>query len=69
MAHLLLFVVHIGAADGRPHRRHQPDEQEPARRLLSKDIPVIFKGLPSSLIYMGILSLAIYGLVGHSVAI
>lgn len=42
---------------------------EGRRRLLSKDIPVIFKGLPSSLIYMGILSLAIYGLVGHTVAI
>ena len=42
---------------------------EGRRRLLSKDIPVIFKGLPSSLIYMGILSLAIYGLLGHTVAI
>ncbi len=42
---------------------------EGRRRLLSKDIPVIFKGLPSALIYMGILALAIYGLVGHSVVI
>ena len=32
--------------------------------LRSKDIPHIFRGLPSVLIYIGILSLAIYGLVG-----
>lgn len=43
--------------------------EEGRRRLRSRDIPMIFKGLPSALIYMGILSLAIYGLVGHTVAI
>ena len=37
---------------------------EGRRRLRSKEIPAIFRGLPSSLIYIGILSLAIYGLVG-----
>lgn len=37
---------------------------EGRRRLRSKDIPGIFRGLPSSLIYIGILSLAIYGLLG-----
>ena len=37
---------------------------EGRRRLRSKDIPHIFRGLPSVLIYIGILSLAIYGLVG-----
>lgn len=41
---------------------------EGRRRLGSKDVPAIFRGLPSSLIYIGILSLAIYGLVGHGVA-
>lgn len=41
---------------------------EGRRRLRSKDIPNIFRGLPSSLIYIGILSLALYGLVGHGVA-
>lgn len=41
---------------------------EGRRRLGSKDIPTIFRGLPSYLIYIGILSLAIYGLVGHGVA-
>ena len=41
---------------------------EGRRRLGSKDIPAIFRGLPSYLIYIGILSLAIYGLVGHGVA-
>lgn len=42
---------------------------EGRRRLLSKDVPTIFKGLPSALIYIGILSLAIYGLLGHNVTI
>ncbi len=42
---------------------------EGRRRLRSKEVPEIFKGLPSSLIYIGILSLALYGLVGHGVAL
>ena len=42
---------------------------EGRRRLKSKDVPAIFRGLPSSLIYIGILSLAIYGLVGHAIAV
>lgn len=42
---------------------------EGRRRLRSKAVPAIFKGLPSSLIYIGVLALAIYGLVGHSVAL
>ncbi|MDD4850348.1 MAG: Rnf-Nqr domain containing protein [Gemmiger sp.] len=42
---------------------------EGRRRLRSKDVPAIFRGLPSSLIYVGILSLAIYGLVGHAVSV
>ena len=40
---------------------------EGRRRLRSKDVPSIFQGLPASLIYIGILSLAIYGLLGHAV--
>ncbi len=43
--------------------------EEGRRRLRSKNVPTIFQGLPSSLIYMGILSLALYGLLGHTVAI
>lgn len=43
--------------------------REGRRRLRSKDVPSIFQGLPSSLIYIGILSLAIYGLVGHAVVL
>ena len=43
--------------------------REGRRRLRSKDVPAIFQGLPSSLIYVGILSLAIYGLVGHAVVL
>ncbi len=31
-------------------------------------VPRVFRGLPISLIYIGILSLAIYGLVGHQLA-
>lgn len=42
---------------------------EGRRRLKSKEVPAIFRGLPSSLIYVGILSLAIYGLVGHPIAV
>lgn len=42
---------------------------EGRRRLRSKAVPAIFQGLPSSLIYIGILALAIYGLVGHGVAL
>lgn len=42
---------------------------EGRRRLRSKDIPAVFRGLPSYLIYIGILSLAIYGLVGHGVTL
>ena len=37
---------------------------EGGRRLRSKDIKTIFRGLPRVMIYIGILSLAIYGLVG-----
>lgn len=40
---------------------------EGRRRLRSKDVPAIFTGRPISLIYIGILALAIYGLVGHSI--
>ena len=40
---------------------------EGRRRLRSKDVPAIFTGMPISLIYIGILALAIYGLVGHSI--
>ena len=40
---------------------------EGRRRLRSKDVPAIFTGMPISLIYIGILAMAIYGLVGHSI--
>lgn len=40
--------------------------REGRRRLRSKSVPTIFKGLPSTLIYIGILSLALYGLLGHT---
>ena len=43
--------------------------REGRRRLRSKEVPAIFQGLPSSMIYIGILSLAIYGLVGHAVVL
>ena len=41
--------------------------REGRRRLRSKAISSIFQGLPSSMIYIGVLSLAIYALVGHTV--
>ena len=42
---------------------------EGRRRLRSKAISSIFQGLPSSMIYVGVLSLAIYALVGHTVVL
>lgn len=42
---------------------------EGQRKINNKNIPQAFKGLPISLIYIGILALAIYGLIGHSVVI
>ena len=38
---------------------------EGRRRLALTDVPRSFRGLPILLLYMGILSLAIYGLIGH----
>ena len=43
--------------------------REGRRRLRSKAVPSIFQGLPSSMIYIGILSLAVYALVGHTVVL
>lgn len=36
-----------------------------AEKLESEDIPHSFRGFPITLIYIGIISLAIYGLIGH----
>ena len=40
---------------------------EARHRLRSKAIPTAFRGLPISLVYIGVLALAIYGFTGHSV--
>ena len=40
---------------------------EADRRLRSEAIPEAFRGLPITLIYIGVLALAIYGFTGHSV--
>ena len=40
---------------------------EARHRLRSKAIPSAFRGLPITLIYIGVLALAIYGFTGHSV--
>ena len=40
---------------------------EAQNRLRSRAIPEAFRGLPSTLIYIGVLALAIYGFTGHSV--
>ena len=40
---------------------------EADRRLRSEAIPEAFRGLPITLIYVGVLALAIYGFTGHSV--
>lgn len=62
----LLQTVAFGAGSGLGYLFAVLVVDEGRRRLQAKDVPVIFRGLPSSLIYIGILSLAIYGLVGHS---
>lgn len=38
---------------------------EGQRKLQSRAVPTTFKGLPITLLYIGILSLAIYGFTGH----
>ena len=40
---------------------------EARHRLRSKAIPTAFHGLPITLVYIGVLALAIYGFTGHSV--
>jgi Na+-transporting NADH:ubiquinone oxidoreductase subunit E/electron transport complex protein RnfA len=40
---------------------------EAQHRLRSRTIPRAFRGLPITLIYIGVLALAIYGFTGHSV--
>lgn len=40
---------------------------EAQRQLRSSQIPKAFRGLPITLIYIGVLALAIYGFTGHSV--
>ena len=40
---------------------------EERHRLRSKAIPKAFRGLPITLVYIGVLALAIYGFTGHSV--
>ena len=40
---------------------------EADRRLRSEAIPEAFRGLPITLVYIGVLALAIYGFTGHSV--
>lgn len=38
-------------------------------RLNSQQIPPAFRGFPITLIYVGILSLAFYGLIGHELSV
>ena len=40
---------------------------EGQRRLRNRRIPMSFRGLPITLLYLGMLALAIYGFTGHSV--
>jgi Na+-translocating ferredoxin:NAD+ oxidoreductase RnfA subunit len=41
---------------------------EGTRKLESADVPATFRGLPVTLLYIGILSLALYGFTGHMIA-
>lgn len=65
----LLQTVAFGVGSGVGYLFAVLVVDEGRRRLQAKDVPAIFKGLPSALIYIGILSLAIYGLVGHSLTV
>lgn len=42
---------------------------EGQRKIQSRSLPAAFRGLPITLIYIGILALAIYGFTGHTPAI
>lgn len=42
---------------------------EAQRRLENRAVPTIFRGMPITLIYIGILALAIYGFTGHSITL
>ena len=46
-----------------------PMVTEAQRKLRSRSLPEAFRGLPITLIYIGILALAIYGFTGHTVII
>lgn len=42
---------------------------EGSRKLKKADLPVSFRGMPATLVYLGILSLMIYGFTGHGLAV
>lgn len=42
---------------------------EGQRKMSNRNVPAPFRGLPINLLYIGILAIAIYGLVGHRIAI
>ena len=42
---------------------------EGQRRLRNRRIPMSFRGLPLTLLYLGMLALAIYGFTGHTLLI
>ena len=42
--------------------------REGARKLDNENVPETFRGLPVTLLYIGILALAIYGFTGHLIS-
>ena len=42
--------------------------REGARKMDNEDVPATFRGLPVTLLYIGILALAIYGFTGHLIS-
>ena len=42
---------------------------EGQRKIQNRNLPAAFRGLPITLIYIGILALAVYGFTGHTPAI
>lgn len=67
-SYTLLQCIGFGLGSGLGYLFAAFIAQEGSRRLRSKAVPGIFQGLPASLIYLGILSMAIYGLVGTAMA-
>ncbi len=65
----LIQSIAFGAGSGIGYVMAVGIVTEAQRKLRTRTVPDAFKGLPVTLIYIGILSLAIYAFTGHTVTI